>query len=64
MSTTAEGYGVRTGEKVEAVKMLKNAEVWLESRRNDEDIEDARDVLDVVNRLCKTGRSKGKGKAI
>ena len=51
MSTTAEGYGVRTGEKVEAVKMLKNAEAWLESRRNDEDIEDARDVLDVVNRL-------------
>jgi len=62
MSTTSEGYGDRTRAVVEAVNMLKEADAWLEDRRDD-DFEDARDVLDVVNRLCKAGGRKGKGKA-
>lgn len=66
MSTSAEGYGERTRAKVDAVKMLKKPEAWLgEEEWHGEDFEDAKDVLDVVHRLCKVGGGrKGKGRAV
>lgn len=64
MSTSAEGYGERTRAKVDAIKMLKKPEAWLgEEEWHGEDFEDAKDVLDVVHRLCKVG-IKGKGRAV
>lgn len=60
MSTTAEGYKERTEAKVDAIKMLKRPEAWL---GKGEDVEDAGDVLDVVSRLCKASRRKGKARA-
>lgn len=60
MCTTAKGYTERIMSKVEAVKMLRDPNIWTETSAADEDAEDARDVLEVIKRLCKMTGKKGK----
>jgi hypothetical protein len=66
MSTTTDGYEERMKRKVDAIKLLKKPEVWLEEsgrHGHDEDMEEGRDLLDIVRRLSRAGRHKGKGRA-
>jgi len=59
MSTTVEGYGERTKSKVDAIRMLKRPEVWLDGDgRYTEDMDDTTDLLGVVRRLCKVRTGK------
>jgi bloom syndrome protein len=65
MSTTADGYEERAKSKVDAINMLKKRDVWLEGEpgpRVDEEMEDARDLLGIIQRLCKAGRNKAKAR--
>jgi hypothetical protein len=68
MSTTTDGYEERTKRKVDTIKVLKELDMWLDGREiygHDEDtMEDARDLLDMIQRLCMDGRKKGKGRAV
>lgn len=66
MSTTTDGYEQRTKSRVDAVKMLKKREVWIDGDGgygHDDDMDDARDILVVVRRLCRLGKNKGKGRS-
>jgi hypothetical protein len=63
MCTTTGGYEERAKTKLDAIKLLKKPEVWVEQSGGngyDEDIGDARDLLDIVKRLCRE-RHRGKG---
>jgi hypothetical protein len=45
---------------------LRKPDVWLDQSGeygHDEDMEDARDLLGVIQRLCRAARNKGKGRA-
>lgn len=62
MSTTVDGYNARADCKVDAIRMLRDQNVWMEEpgAAND-DAEDAHDIADIIRRLCKTtGKSKSK----
>lgn len=55
----------RTEGKVDAIKLLRQPDAWKDCQGdegNNEDLDDARDVLGVIKRLCKTARNKGKGR--
>jgi hypothetical protein len=64
MSTSVDGYKERTKMKVDTIKLLKKPDVWLDGYGNDQDMEDARDLLSIVQRLCRVQRKWGKGKQI
>ena len=64
MCTTVDGYKTRADSQVDAVKMLRGPNIWAEqSGPEDEDAEDARNVIEIMQRLCKTtGKGKEKGR--
>lgn len=60
---TEDGYRERAEEKVRAVRALARAEVWVgagagaSAGRDDEELEDAREVVDVVRRVCQRAQN-------
>ncbi|KAA1469721.1 ATP-dependent DNA helicase [Dentipellis sp. KUC8613] len=63
MSSTADGYSIRAQATVAAVKMLPNFRVWDDDSAMGDDFDDAREVVGVFRRLCKSSRSHGKSRA-
>jgi hypothetical protein len=61
MCTTIDGYSQRTLEKVESVKLLAKSETW--STDKGEEWEDAREVAEVLVRVCKSQKNKGKARS-
>jgi hypothetical protein len=61
MCTTADGYLQRTTEKVESVKLLAKSETW--STDEGDEWDDAREIVEVLVRVCKSQKSKGKARA-
>ena len=59
MSTTAGGYTERTEEKVVAIRKLRQFEVWSGDLGDDENSNDALDILDIIRNICK---KKGKAR--
>ena len=61
---TTAGYGERATGQIRAVKMLARQDAWTgtgTAAASDEDLEDARDVVDVIRQTCERVR-KGKGR--
>jgi hypothetical protein len=61
LCSTQGGYEQRTIAKVDAVKLLVQEGPWHEG--DAEDLEDAREVVEVIRRICTNQGRKGKGKA-
>jgi hypothetical protein len=59
--STAEGYQTRVLSQVSAVKLLKNEKVWGNGVVDDEEFEDASEVVSVLRRISSAAR-KGKQK--
>lgn len=59
MSTTAGGYTERTEEKVVAIRKLRQFGVWSGDLGDDENSNDALDILDIIRNICK---KKGKAR--
>lgn len=57
-STTKEGYQTRARSQVATVKQLVQVDAW--SASGGEDFEDARDVVAMLRRTCKSSKSSGK----
>ncbi|KAF7987033.1 hypothetical protein HWV62_149 [Athelia sp. TMB] len=64
LCTTVDGYKARADSQVDAVKILRGPNIWAaQAGPEDEDGEDARNVIEIMQRLCKTtGKNKGKGR--
>ncbi|KAF7980651.1 hypothetical protein HWV62_37470 [Athelia sp. TMB] len=64
LCTTVDGYKARADSQVDAVKILRGPNIWAaQAGPEDEDGEDARNVIEIMQRLCKTTvKNKGKGR--
>ena len=62
LCTTAEFYKARLKDKIRDVKVLKRQDIWEETIRLDEELEDAREVIQVVRRQRASYKGKGRKK--
>lgn len=61
LCTTHDGYKGRSRTSINAAKLIAKSEAW--DTAEDEEFEEARDVVNVIRRLSQCTKSQGKARA-